>query len=54
MTSLTRHEIARHPFLAGIVVLVLGPYLLGALLVFALLYLLGAAVVALLTLGSPR
>lgn len=38
MPSLTKHEINRRPFIAGVVILVLAPYILAFLLIFAALF----------------
>jgi len=35
MANLTQQQITRHPFIAGAVILVLGPYILAFLLLFA-------------------
>jgi len=44
MPNLTRQQIARHPFIAGVAILILGPYILGFLLVFAALFVIAATI----------
>lgn len=44
MDNLTKREIARHPILAGVAMLVLGPYILAFVLIFAALYVAAAAI----------
>lgn len=43
MTNLTQREIARHPFIAGVAILILGPYILAFLLIFAAFYVIAVA-----------
>lgn len=50
MTNLTQREIARHPFIAGVAILILGPYILAFLLIFLALY----VVAVLLDWGGSR
>jgi len=44
MTSgMTNYQIRRHPFIAGVVMLVLGPYILAFVLLFAAFYVIAVA-----------
>lgn len=44
MNNLTKQQIARHPFIAGVVMLALGPYILAFVLIFAVLYVAAVAI----------
>lgn len=44
MPNLTQREIARHPFIAGVAILILGPYILAFLLLFVAFYVIAAVV----------
>jgi hypothetical protein len=43
MPSLARQQAARHPFIAGVAILVLGPYILAFVLVFIVFYVIACA-----------
>jgi len=43
MPNLTQRQIVRHPFVAGVAILILGPFILGFLLLFVVLFVVAAA-----------
>lgn len=46
-STVTSYQARRHPFLAGIALLLVGPYILGFVLVFAVLYVIAVGLDAL-------
>jgi hypothetical protein len=43
MRTLTQQQMARHPFIAGVAIVILGPYILAFLLLLAVFFVIAAA-----------